>query len=143
MTLAGGGLVAAGGLDAVDGVDATLAQALGVLEKQPFDCALGVGSGAGRSRCIGLVELAEYRQGVRRLGKLIKSEDWRGAAEEVVADQMLEAKGLQVLSEACGLGAEGECERGNGGDGPPGKGVVVEVCANVVEVGCIVSDKVY
>lgn len=53
----------------------------------------------------------------------------------MVPDEVLKAEGLQVLGEAYWLRTQRECEWGDGGDGPFGKGVVVEVRANVVEIG--------
>lgn len=135
LAFAGAGLVAAGGFDAVHCVDAALGEALGVFEKEPRDSALAAIARAGGSRGIGLVHFGEDGHRVRRLGELIESEDWRSAAEEVMSKEVLEAKGLQVLSEACGQRAQRQCQWGNGGDGPSGEGVILKLRADVVEVG--------
>lgn len=139
LALASCRLVTASSLDTIDCVDATLRQAFGVLEKQPLDSTLSVGSRTGGSRRVGFFHLSQDSDRVRRLGQLIEGHDRRGAAEEVVADQTLEAEGLQVLGEACGQGAQGQCERRDGGDGPSGERVSVELRANIVEVGWVLS----
>jgi hypothetical protein len=124
QALARGRLVAAGRLEAVDGIDTTLRGAFVVLEVQPLDGALGVGAGARRHRRVRLTQLADQCHGVRG-SELVEREDGGGAREEVVADHVLEAERGEILSELGRLRHQGECQWGNGGDGPFGEGAGV------------------
>ena len=97
--LARSGLVTSRRLNAIHGIDTAAAQPLRVLEIQPLDRALGVVAGARRRGGIRLSQLAQHCLWEGR-GELVQSKGGCRSGEEVVADHVLVAEGLQVLGEA-------------------------------------------